>query len=134
MSTILFRAESLAKTDPYREGPLMTRIRAAAIFSLALFAAGVALSLGSPAVRAQSANSACFYADDHFSGRRLCLDAGQSRSSLGSFNDQISSVQIPPGVVVQVCQDDNFRGRCVRLDRSVPRLSDMRFNDQISSI
>jgi hypothetical protein len=78
----------------------------------------------------------CFYTDSNFRGSSYCLSQGEQNTALGGtiFNDTISSIQIPAGMQVTVCEHKDFGGRCLRLNRSVRNLSQLNFNDLISSM
>ena len=103
---------------------------AAAIFLTAFFVPAELL----PAA-AQGRGGPCFFEHSEFQGRRLCLAPGQRLSNLdASWNDRISSVEIPPGMRVTVCEHANFAGRCMTLNRSVSDFQEIRFNDMVSSI
>jgi hypothetical protein len=75
----------------------------------------------------------CFYTNSNFRGRSLCVESGDASNRLNStFNDAISSIEVPRGVEVEVCTDRNMRGTCALLDRDSSRLPS-RLNDRISS-
>jgi hypothetical protein len=92
--------------------------------------------LGAPVFAQDGAGGdVCFYQHINFQGRQWCIDARERVPAVPQiFNDQISSVQIPRGVRVTVCEHVNFAGRCLTLDRSVASLVEAGFNDVISSI
>lgn len=100
-----------------------------------LFALGpMIVLLGSPAA-AQGQAAACFFEHANFQGRRMCFNVGQRVPMVDpSMNDKVSSVQVPPGVQVTICEHANFAGRCVPIDRTVTNLSDVGFNDRVSSV
>lgn len=75
----------------------------------------------------------CFYEHVNFGGASFCMNPRERRSSLGAWNDRISSIRVRGGAEAQVCEHDNFRGRCVVVDRNVRDLG-RRGNDIISSI
>jgi hypothetical protein len=52
----------------------------------------------------------------------------------GVRNDDLSSLQVPPGYVVTIYEHAGFRGRSVRLNSSSSCLVQFGFNDRISSI
>jgi hypothetical protein len=98
----------------------------------ALTPAAVVLTLSAPG---QAQQAACFYEHANFQGRQICLGAGQNVGLLDpSWNDRVSSAQIPPGLHATICEHANFAGRCVPLDRSIGNLSEIGFNDKVSSI
>ncbi len=105
----------------------MHSFRATAFIS----AAFAAVAFGSPAV-AQPA-TACFYQHANFQGDRICAGPGDARADLRFFNDIISSITVPAGTQVTVCEHIRFGGRCRTIDRNVPYVGD-RWNDRISSI
>ena len=50
------------------------------------------------------------------------------------LNDQISSIQIPPGQTWEVCQDAKFGNRCQVISRSISNLGSIGWDDRISSL
>lgn len=54
---------------------------------------------------------ACFYKDRDFGGDYFCLRRGESRESLGSYGDDISSIRVFGGARVMVYDDRNFTGK-----------------------
>jgi uncharacterized protein YraI len=74
----------------------------------------------------------CFYEDNNFRGDSFCARPGERLSSLGNWNDEISSIRVRGNAEALVCQDNNFRGRCVVVTRNISSLGAA--NDQISSI
>lgn len=74
----------------------------------------------------------CFYEDNNFRGDSFCVRPGERLSSLGNWNDEISSIRVRGDAQALVCQDNNFRGRCVVVTRDIRSLGSA--NDQISSI
>lgn len=49
----------------------------------------------------------CFYIDENFQGESLCTTEGNAVDILsGKWNDSISSIEIPHGMVVSVFKDD----------------------------
>lgn len=75
----------------------------------------------------------CFYEDVNYRGDQFCMRPGQSRSSLGNWNDEISSIRVRGGAEARVCEHNGFNGRCATIDRNVRNLGN-RGNDMISSI
>ncbi len=75
----------------------------------------------------------CFYEHINYGGSRFCMTAGQSRRSLGDWNDEISSIRVYDDAEALVCQHTNYQGRCAVIDRSVRNLGSFG-NDIISSI
>lgn len=81
--------------------------------------------------------SACFYRDAGFSGGSFCLNRGAQIRNLGNsagWNDSISSIRIPWGFRVTVCQHADYQGFCQTYSSDVFNFADIGFNDQISSI
>lgn len=78
----------------------------------------------------------CFYRHAGYVDRLFCLNAGDEIVDLNNsgYNDQISSIQVRPGVSVTVCSDAYFRGACQRIGREVSHLGALGFNDTISSV
>ncbi|WP_421759270.1 SH3 domain-containing protein [Devosia sp.] len=74
----------------------------------------------------------CFYEDNNFRGDSFCARPGERLSSIGNWNDEISSIRVRGNAEALVCQDNNFRGRCVVVTRDIRSLGSA--NDQISSI
>lgn len=99
---------------------------------------GVILLLASAVPAAAQGAGLCFYEHSDFRGQHLCMSPGQRIANLdqinGDWNDRISSVQIPPGLRVSICEHANFSGRCLTLDRSVSNFQSINFNDRVSSI
>lgn len=85
---------------------------------------------------------ACFYSDRNFGGNVICLRRGESRDSLGSMGDQISSIRVFGDARVIVYDDRNFGGARASTRDDVPDLRDWRvrqkrghtWNNRISSI
>lgn len=75
----------------------------------------------------------CFYEHINYGGDRFCMSSGQSRRSLGDWNDEISSIRVYDDAEALVCQHTNYQGRCALIDRSVRNLGSFG-NDIISSI
>ena len=75
----------------------------------------------------------CFYEHVNFGGASFCMDRRDRRTSLGAWNDRISSIRVRGGAEAQVCEHNNFQGRCVVIDRDVRNLG-RGGNDIISSI
>lgn len=79
----------------------------------------------------------CFYADSHYSGESLCATDGNDIDVITlHWNDRISSISIPDGMVVTVYEDHKFLGRSLTLKNNIDFLSSLKFkdfNDIISS-
>ncbi|WP_275693085.1 SH3 domain-containing protein [Devosia lacusdianchii] len=73
----------------------------------------------------------CFYERTRFRGESTCLESGESIRNLGDWADQISSIENPDGLQVQVCSESNFRN-CRTYTTSASSLGD--FDDYIVSI
>ena len=87
---------------------------------------------GAPGRGDDAPPGACFYMDVDFQGESFCVNAGESRASLGDrYNDRISSIRLFGGAQVVVFVDDNFRGTSWTVTEDMPRLGAL--NDQISS-
>lgn len=84
-------------------------------------------------IRPDYRSRVCFYEHVNYGGDRFCLRPGQSRRTLGEWNDEISSIRVFGNAEAQVCEHTNFRGRCAIIDRSVRNLG-YRGNDIISSV
>lgn len=84
---------------------------------------------------AAQAPAACFFEHANFQGRRSCFAAGQRVPMIDvSLNDKFSSVQLPPGLHVTICEHANFGGRCIPVDRTVANFAEIGFNDRVSSV
>jgi Protein of unknown function (DUF3011) len=85
---------------------------------------------------------ACFYKDRNFNSDYFCLRRGESRDSLGSYGDDISSIRTFGGARVTVYDDRNFSGAQQRLDGDVSDLRQLSvrqkpghtWNNRISSV
>ena len=91
----------------------------------------------------QPRSGACFYRNEGFSGDYFCMKAGDRWPSLPrGFNDQISSIRVFHGALVQVFENGGFTGRRLRVDHDVDSLVRARlpgdpaksWNDRISAI
>ncbi|HHL2559349.1 TPA: peptidase inhibitor family I36 protein [Yersinia enterocolitica] len=62
----------------------------------------------------------CFFADENYQGSSICATQGQTVSNLKKeWNDKISSIHIPPGMVVTTFKDINFSGENLTFKESV---------------
>jgi uncharacterized protein YraI len=86
-----------------------------------------------PAFRPGLRDRVCFYEHVNYGGASFCARPGERISSLGSWNDRISSIRVLGNAEALVCEHNNFRGRCIVVDRSLRNLG-VRGNDIISSI
>ncbi len=86
---------------------------------------------------------ACFYKDGGFNGDYFCMRAGERWPSMPhGFNDQISSVRVFGGALVQIFENGGFGGRRMRIDHDVDSLMRYRlpgdqaksWNDRVSAI
>ncbi|CQD38103.1 peptidase inhibitor family I36 protein [Yersinia mollaretii] len=79
----------------------------------------------------------CFYKDSHYNGDSICATEGDIINILPlKWNDRISSISVPKGMVVTVYEDGDFSGLSLTLKESVDLLSskgEKGFNDAISS-
>jgi len=77
---------------------------------------------------------ACWHA--HYMGPSTQLTTNTQKPSLGSFNDEISSIRLGPGIECKFYPDSGFRGTplVVGPGESYNRLSNQELNDKISSI
>lgn len=108
------------------EGNLMKR----SIVVAFLMALG-ALSLGSTALAEGSC--ATLYEHINFGGDRREVDSGASVSWIGGpWNDQVSSIEVRPGCVLNAYEHINFGGAHGTFQGSVPWVGDG-WNDRISS-
>lgn len=79
----------------------------------------------------------CFYKDSHYNGNSICAAEGDIMNILPlRWNDRISSISVPRGMIVTVYEDSDFTGRSLTLKESVDFLSSegaKGLNDAISS-
>lgn len=62
----------------------------------------------------------CFYLDEDYQGESLCTTEGNAIDVLPTkWNDNISSIKIPKGMVVSVFKDDNFSGQTITFKDNV---------------
>ncbi|HDM8289898.1 TPA: peptidase inhibitor family I36 protein [Yersinia enterocolitica] len=72
----------------------------------------------------------CFFAEEGFQGKSICATQGQAVSDLKmEWNDRISSIAIPPGMVVTAFQDINFSGKNFTFKESVDLYLSRRWAD-----
>jgi uncharacterized protein YraI len=83
--------------------------------------------------RPDRSSRVCFYEHVGYDGDSFCMRPGESRRSLGDWNDTISSIRVRGGAEALVCEHNNYNGRCVVVDSNVSDLRP-RGNDIISSI
>jgi hypothetical protein len=61
----------------------------------------------------------CFYKSKNFQGSALCTEPGDSDDALsGSWDDNISSIEISDDVEVLVCRNEDFEGACATITSS----------------
>ncbi|WP_033849889.1 peptidase inhibitor family I36 protein [Yersinia wautersii] len=79
----------------------------------------------------------CFYMDDDYNGESLCAAQGNSVANIpDKWNDRISSIAIPHGLVVTVYNDINFVGDSRSFEADVDFIGNKKLNylnDIISS-
>jgi uncharacterized protein YraI len=83
--------------------------------------------------RPDRSSRVCFYEHVGYEGDSFCMRPGDSRRSLGDWNDTISSIRVRGDLEAQVCEHNGFNGRCVIVDSNVRDLRP-NGNDIISSI
>ena len=76
---------------------------------------------------------ACFYSGNNYSGQTVCVNSGQSLSSIGNWNDKVSSVRLYNGASVTMCQHVGFNGFCRTSSNNEPALGPW-LNNKISSV
>ncbi len=75
----------------------------------------------------------CFYGETHFRGKELCTTtAGFPQRMPTSMNNSTSSVRVPQGATVLMCDGKRMSKGCIRLDRDVEYVGDQ-WNNRISS-
>ncbi len=74
----------------------------------------------------------CFYERTGFRGDSFCARPGERLARLGTWDDNIASIEIRGDAQALVCERANFNGRCIVVSRSIPDLRGARNN--ISSI
>ena len=83
---------------------------------------------------------ACFYSDRDFRGNYMCLRRGESRDSLGSLGDNVSSIRVFGGARVTIYNDRDFRGGSATTRGDVNDLRNWSFrgghtwNNRVSSV
>ncbi|WP_145551793.1 peptidase inhibitor family I36 protein [Yersinia mollaretii] len=79
----------------------------------------------------------CFYQDSYYNGESICATEGNIMNILPlRWNDRISSISVPKGMIVTVYENGDFTGRSLTLKESVDLLSskgEKGLNDAISS-
>lgn len=75
----------------------------------------------------------CFYKGSNFSGSSLCVEPGDSDDSLsGSWDNNISSIEVFGDAEVLVCRDEDLEGACANITSSKKSLPNS-LNNRISS-
>ena len=74
----------------------------------------------------------CFYENNHYQGRQLCLGEGQYDFANSNWNDIISGMQFHGNVYVEVFEHDDFQGTRFKVINNVAYMG--AFKDRISSI
>jgi len=72
--------------------------------------------------RVQPQNGACFYMDANYRGQSYCIDGNENQSSVGGYNDRISSIRIFGNAEVIVYEDSNFNGASRTISQDMPHL------------
>ncbi len=78
--------------------------------------------------------SVTLYKDTNFRGESASFRDAVPDLVPFDLNDEISSIQIPPGQTWEVCQDIKFGNRCQVLSRSISDLGSIGWDDRISSL
>ncbi|MAV90411.1 MAG: hypothetical protein CL676_03255 [Bdellovibrionaceae bacterium] len=80
----------------------------------------------------------CFFNDPGYQGAYFCLGQGQSVPYMADsrLNNEIASISVGPGMIVQFCDGANFTGQCHAIYQSVQnlRVYGRGWNHKISSI
>src|SRR4029077_18009149 len=76
---------------------------------------------------------ACFYTSANFGGDYFCMRRGESRSQLGGYGDQISSIRVFGGARVTVFNDRNYRNGHDTTVRDVADLRSWRMSSRPSN-
>ncbi|AUX38700.1 uncharacterized protein SOCE26_000780 [Sorangium cellulosum] len=72
------------------------------------------------------------FSDSKYRGSQSTLSIGRYATGFGISNDALSSIKIPDGLKVTLCEHGNFEGRRCTLIRDTPHLKGV--NDTTSSI
>ncbi|MFL4557643.1 peptidase inhibitor family I36 protein [Yersinia kristensenii] len=79
----------------------------------------------------------CFFTKDNYQGNSLCTTQGNAVEQLPpDWNDKISSIEVPHGMVVTVFKDIDFSGSLITFKESIDSLSSPKWasiNNSISS-
>ncbi len=78
----------------------------------------------------------CVYKHADMQGSSICLRRGQTIRNLANtgLNDEISSIIIPSGIRVLLCEHADFGGGCYTFQRDNNNFANFGFNDMVSSI
>jgi hypothetical protein len=79
-----------------------------------------------------SAQQVTVYSDSEYRGTSKTLGVGRYPTGFGLKNDSLSSLKIPSGLKVTLCEHDNFQGRRCILVRDTPNLGGA--NDKATSL
>jgi hypothetical protein len=84
--------------------------------------------------RNTNAGGAIIYRDPNFTGPSQTVRGEVADLRPSGLNDQVSSIEIPPGETWEICQDINYGNGCLTLTSSVPDLRTIGWDDRISSL
>jgi len=79
-------------------------------------------------------DSVTLYTDTNFRGESASFRDAVPDLVPFNLNDEVSSIQIPPGQSWEVCQDIKFANRCQVLSRSISDLHSIGWDNRISSL
>lgn len=86
-----------------------------------------------PSVEPDEDPQVCFYKSSNYGGSSLCVEPGDSDDSLsGSWDDNISSIEVMGGAEVMVCTEEDLEGICANISSSKKTLPGA-LNNEISS-
>jgi hypothetical protein len=74
----------------------------------------------------------CFYERSNYRGDSFCARPGERLARLGTWDEEISSIQIFGDAQALICERTNFNGRCIVISRSSRNLGGA--DDRIRSI
>lgn len=86
-----------------------------------------------PPTPGPGSDQACFFSGPNLSGSQFCLGVGTLNSLGGTFNDNISSVQLSGNAKARLCVDNNLGGFCRNVMSSENALGPY-LNDKVSSL
>lgn len=97
---------------------------------------GPSISIGvgnQPVIEPEEDPQVCFYKSSNFNGSSLCVEPGDGDDSLsGSWDDNISSIEVFGGAEVLVCTEEDLEGICGNITSSKKSLPGA-LNNEISS-